>query len=132
MEQWTGSKLGREYDTCLFNIYAEGCAVHSHSAVSDTLQPHGLQATRLLCPWRFFRQEYWSGLPYLPPGDLPNLGIEPRSPALQVDGFFTDWATRDALYAEYIMQNARLDESQAESRLQGEIATTSDMQMIPL
>ena len=31
------------------------------------------------------RQEYWNGLPYLPPGDLPNLGIEPRSPALQAD-----------------------------------------------
>ena len=33
----------------------------------------------------FYRQEYWSGLPYPPPGDLPNLGIEPRSPALQAD-----------------------------------------------
>ena len=29
--------------------------------------------------------EYWSGLPCPPPGDLPNPGIEPRSPALQVD-----------------------------------------------
>ena len=34
------------------------------------------------------RQEYWSGLPCLPPGDLPNPGIEPRSPAMQVDSFF--------------------------------------------
>ena len=34
-------------------------------------------------------------------------------------------------YAEYIMQNARLDEVQAESRLLGEIAITSDMQMTP-
>ena len=33
----------------------------------------------------FSRQEYWSGLPYPPPGDLPNPWIEPRSPALQVD-----------------------------------------------
>ena len=33
----------------------------------------------------FSRQEYWSGLPFPPPGDLPNPGIEPRSPALQVD-----------------------------------------------
>ena len=33
----------------------------------------------------FSRQEYCSGLPCPPPGDLPNLGIEPRSPALQVD-----------------------------------------------
>ena len=29
------------------------------------------------------RQEYWSGLPFPPPGDLPNPGIEPRSPTVQ-------------------------------------------------
>ena len=28
----------------------------------------------------FFRQEYWSGLPFTPPGDLPDPGIEPMSP----------------------------------------------------
>ena len=33
----------------------------------------------------FFRQEYWSGLPFPSPGDLPDPGIEPRSPALQTD-----------------------------------------------
>ena len=31
--------------------------------------------TRLLCPWEFFQQEYWSELPCLPPGDLPYPGI---------------------------------------------------------
>ena len=31
----------------------------------------------------FSRQEYWSGLPFPSPGDLPDPGIEPRSPALQ-------------------------------------------------
>ena len=35
----------------------------------------------------FFRQEYWSGLPFPPPGDLPDPRIEPTSPALQVDSF---------------------------------------------
>ena len=33
----------------------------------------------------FSRQEYWSGLPYPSQKDLPNLGVEPRSPSLQVD-----------------------------------------------
>ena len=33
----------------------------------------------------FSRQEYWSGLPLPSPGDLPDPGIEPRSPALQAD-----------------------------------------------
>ena len=33
----------------------------------------------------FSRQEYWSGLPFPSPGDLPDPGIEPRSPSLQAD-----------------------------------------------
>ena len=60
-------------------------AVLSCSVLSDSLQPHGLQSTRLLCPWGFSSQEYWSGLPCPPPGDLPNPGIKPRSRALQAD-----------------------------------------------
>ena len=64
--------------------------VLSHSVVSDSLRPHGLQPARLLCPWRFSRQEYWSGLPFPPPGDVPNSGIEPRSPTLQVDSLSSE------------------------------------------
>ena len=33
----------------------------------------------------FFRPKYWSGLPFPSPGDLPNPGIKPRSPAPQAD-----------------------------------------------
>ena len=33
----------------------------------------------------FSRKEYWSGLPFPSPGDIPTPGIEPRSPALQAD-----------------------------------------------
>ena len=33
----------------------------------------------------FSRQEYWSGLPFPSPGDLPDPGVEPRSPTLQID-----------------------------------------------
>ena len=33
----------------------------------------------------FSRQEYWSGVPFPSPGDIPNPGIEPGSPALQAD-----------------------------------------------
>jgi len=47
----------------------------------------------------FSRQEYWSGLPFPPPGDLPNPGIEPTfltSPAL-AGGFFTTSTTWKAL-----------------------------------
>ena len=34
---------------------------------------------------RFSRKEHWSGLPFPSPGDLPDPGIEPRSPALEAD-----------------------------------------------
>ena len=38
----------------------------------------------------FSRQEYWSGLPFPSPGDLPHPGIEPMSPALQADSLLTE------------------------------------------
>ena len=38
----------------------------------------------------FSKQEFWSGLPFSSPEGLPNPGIEPRSPALQADYFFTN------------------------------------------
>ena len=38
----------------------------------------------------FPRQEYWSGLPFPSPGDLPDPGIEPRSPTLQVDSLLSE------------------------------------------
>ena len=54
----------------------------------------------------FFRQEYWRGLPFPPPGDLPNPGIKPAflmSPAL-TDKFFTTSATWETprLHESYI------------------------------
>ena len=61
------------------------CAVLSCSVKSNSLRTHGLQPTRLLCPWGFFRQEYWYKLTCPPPGDFPNPGIEPRSPTFQAD-----------------------------------------------
>ena len=50
----------------------------SRSVVSDSLRLHGLSM-------EFSRPEYWTGWPFPSPEDLPNPGIEPRSPALQVD-----------------------------------------------
>jgi len=38
----------------------------------------------------FSRQEYWSGLPFPSPGDLPDPGIESRSPALKADSLPTE------------------------------------------
>ena len=58
------------------------CCVLSRSVVSDAFRPRGLQPARVLDPRGLSRQEFWSGLPCSPPGDLPNPGIEPRSPTL--------------------------------------------------
>ena len=74
----------------IFKCAVQYCAVLSHSVMSNSLQLHGLQPTRLLCPWGFSRQEYCSGLPCPPPGDCPNPGIEPRSPALQADSLLPE------------------------------------------
>ena len=60
-----------------------------------------LSRVRLLAtPWtvthqappsmEFSRQEYWSGLPFSSPGDLPDPGIEPESPALQADALLSE------------------------------------------
>ena len=38
----------------------------------------------------FSSQEYWSGLPGPPPGDLPDPGIKPTSPALQADSLASE------------------------------------------
>ena len=51
---------------------------------------HELQPTGLFCPWGFPKQEYWSGLPCPPPGDLPNSELEPQSPALQTDSLLSE------------------------------------------
>ena len=45
-------------------------------------------AHRALLSMEFSRQEYWSGLPFPPPGDLPDPGIEPISLEFQVVFFF--------------------------------------------
>ena len=64
--------------------------VLSRPVVSSSLQSHGLEPSRVLCPWGFSRQEYWSGLPCPPPGDLPNPGIKLKSPALQEDSLLSE------------------------------------------
>ena len=66
------------------------------STVRHTLPGKWLSRVRLLViPWsvayqdppsmEFSRQEFWSGLPFPSPGDVPDPGTEPRSPALQAD-----------------------------------------------
>ena len=72
-----------------------------HACVPLSLSLVTQSCPTLVTPWAiarrtplsmgFSRQEYWSGLLFTSPGDLPNPGIEPMSPALQADSLpFTD------------------------------------------
>ena len=58
-----------------------------HSVVSDSAIPRTI-ARQAPLSMGFPRQEYWRGLPFPPPGDLPNPGIEPTALAL-AGGFST-------------------------------------------
>ena len=62
----------------------------SLSVISDSLQPHGLQPTRLLCPWNSLGKNTKVGSHSLFQGNLPDPGIKPWSPALQADSLSSE------------------------------------------
>ena len=65
----------------------------SHFVMSDSLWPRGQQSAKLLCPWRFSRQQQWSGLPILSSrwSSQPSNQTQVTSTA---GVLFTDWAIR--------------------------------------
>ena len=67
-----------------FSLYTQFicCVLFSHVQLFATPWTVAHQAPLSL---EFSRQEYWSGLPFPSPGDLPDPGIKPGSPALQAD-----------------------------------------------
>ena len=66
-------------------MYVQYVCVLSHLFVSDSLQFPWTVAHQAPVSMGFARQEYWSGLPFPPPGGLRAPAIEPASPALQAD-----------------------------------------------
>ena len=64
--------------------------VLSSSVTFDSLQPHGLQPTRLLCPWDSIGKNTGVGCHFLLPRNLPDPGIESVSPALAGRLFTTE------------------------------------------
>ena len=122
-EQQIGSKLAKEYIKEIFYHLAYLIYMQSES---ESEVP---QSCPTLCdPWTvahqappsmgFSRQEYWIGLPFPSPGDLPDPGIEPRSPTLQADAL-TSAPPGKPLYAEYIIRNAGEEEVQAGIKIAG-------------
>ena len=81
-----------------------GCSI-----VSNPLMPYTV-AFQSTLSMEFSRQEYWSGLPFSTPGDLPHPRTEPASPAL-AGGFFTTsaiWETPIHCYSKLIDQMNKL------------------------
>ena len=73
------------YKTCTSKTFLFVCVCVNHSVVSSSVTPCDPVALQAPPCMEFSRQEYWSGLPCPSPGDLPNPGIEPRSPDLQAN-----------------------------------------------
>ena len=89
MQVWKNN--GKEEE---FKAYSEiqiekQCYSVSHSVMSESLQPHGLEPAKILCPWDF-PGRIWSEYPFPFPGDLPDPGIKPGSPALQADSWLSN------------------------------------------
>ena len=59
----------------------------------------------------FSRQEYWSGLPFPSPGDLPNPGIEPVSPTLQADALPSEPPGKPKNVSTYLLISAAVAKS---------------------
>ena len=77
------------------NIVNNCVCMLSHFSHVQLFATPGTAALQAPLSMEFSRQEYWSGLPFPPPGDLPNPGIKPvslTSPAL-AGGFFIISAT---------------------------------------
>ena len=62
----------------------------SRSVMSNSLATLWTVACQASLSMEFFRQEYWNGLPFPPPEDLPDPEIESVSPALQADSLPTE------------------------------------------
>ena len=71
---------------CIINLKNVLCVL-SHVQLCVTLWTVAHQAPLSM---EFSRKESWSGLPLPPPGDLPDTGIEPMSPALQANSLTAD------------------------------------------
>ena len=79
---WSGAEVSK----ILFKVVGHGLVTKSLL----TLATSWTVARQAPLSRGFPRQEYWSGLPFPSPGDLPNSGTESRSPTLQVDSLPTE------------------------------------------
>ena len=94
----------------IYTFVCEGCSV-LHS-----FQPHGLQLSRLLCPWNSPGQNIGQLFPS--PGGFPNPGIELRSPSLQVDSLPSEPPGKPTYASEWLKLRQNNEDCQG-SRVPG-------------
>ena len=111
--------------TCCFLSPAHSYVNHGGLCTTVWLSAHSLPGggslVVLAIPWTIAlqaslpmglsEQEYWSGLPFPSPGDLPNPGIEPRSPAVQADSLPTELQGKPYHFILEILAQALLPQS---------------------
>ena len=76
----------------------------SCSVVSNSFSTPWTIASQAPLSMKFSRQEYWSGLPFPSPGDLPNPGTEPTSPALQADSLSSEPPEKPNVLSMFIVK----------------------------
>ena len=87
--QWLHILCFMEEIGCPVGVCVCVCVCESLSRIRLFVIPWTI-AHKPLLSLEFSRQEYWSGLPCPSPGDFPNPGIKPRSPALQADSLLSE------------------------------------------
>ena len=99
---WVWQAWEHPFSNKYFKIYMKMKVVQSCPTLCDSMDYtfRGIQFME------FSRQEYWNGWLFPSPGDLPNPGIKPRSPTLQVDSLPATWEAQNiyivCIYILYI------------------------------
>ena len=90
------ANANKNYNEISSHIYQNSCMLSCFSHVQLFATPQTVAHHNPLS-MEFSRQEYWSELPFLSPGDLPDPGIELESPVLQVDSLLLSHRGRMAV-----------------------------------
>ena len=79
----------------------------------------------------FSRQEYWSGLPFPSPGDLPDPGIKPRSPALEADALTSEPPGKPIVWPQVNNREGTQPRPSAENRIKDLLGTAPPIRTRP-
>ena len=88
------------HDPCFILLVVQARQASNRSVVSDSVIPWTVVYQASLS-MGFSRQEYWSGLLFPSPGNLPDPGIKPRSSALQADALPSEPPGKPTIGSEY-------------------------------